>query len=159
MQEAEKIVKGVIETYAGGVYKNSGMSEVDYQMAIEAVRQALSKSFQFQLNDIKDLRPFLTRHPNNEMVKDACLHYLGDKCQRCNDGEYTVDNFLAQHKQGYVITLNPDPENPDRVCIDRTNKGFNVFELLGLLEKVQLDLIEQVRGTKKPATVTKTIIE
>lgn len=35
-------------------------------------------------NTIKDLRPFLLRHPDRQMVKESCLHYLGDKFQEFN---------------------------------------------------------------------------
>lgn len=32
-------------------------------------------------NNITDLRPYLLRHPNGEMVESSCLHYLGDDAQ------------------------------------------------------------------------------
>ena len=32
-------------------------------------------------NMIKDLRSFLLKHPDQEMVRASCLHYLGDKFQ------------------------------------------------------------------------------
>jgi len=32
-------------------------------------------------NSIKDLHPYMLRHPDKEMVRAACLHYLGDDAQ------------------------------------------------------------------------------
>jgi len=33
-------------------------------------------------NSITDLRIYLLRHPNREMVRQSCLHYLGDQFQQ-----------------------------------------------------------------------------
>lgn len=35
----------------------------------------------FDFNGIEDLRPYLLRHPDHEMVRSSCLHYLGDRFQ------------------------------------------------------------------------------
>lgn len=33
-------------------------------------------------NKITDLRHYLLRHPNSEMITASCLHYLGDDAQK-----------------------------------------------------------------------------
>lgn len=38
--------------------------------------------FEEYFNNIGDLRPLLLVHPDSEMVRAACLHYLGDKFQK-----------------------------------------------------------------------------
>jgi len=35
-----------------------------------------------EFNKISDLRPYLLCHPDKEMVRASCLHYLGDKFQK-----------------------------------------------------------------------------
>ena len=42
---------------------------------------------QFSFNNIKDLRIYLLKHPDQEMVRSSCLHYLGDKAQQDADDE------------------------------------------------------------------------
>lgn len=42
--------------------------------------------------------------------------------------------------------------------LTRTNKGFNAFELLGLMELTQADVIEQIRGEVKPDTIERKVI-
>lgn len=37
---------------------------------------------QDDFNQIKDLRKFFLAHPDKEMVKSSCLHFLGDKAQK-----------------------------------------------------------------------------
>ena len=44
-----------------------------------------------------------------------------------------------------------------KVKMTRTNEGFNVFELLGIVETIKEDLFKQVSGEIKPDIVRKHI--
>ena len=41
----------------------------------------------------------------------------------------------------------------------RNNDGFTAYELLGILERVQMDIIAQMRGIIKPDIVKRNVIE
>jgi len=56
-------------------------------------------------------------------------------------------------KQVYIITRERLPDGTWRIT--RRNIGFNVHELLGLMEESQLDIIERVRGNVKPDVVVR----
>ena len=53
-----------------------------------------------EFNAITDLRPFLLRHPDHEMVRDACLHYLGDKYQNAASAEGAEEFLTRNHISG-----------------------------------------------------------
>ena len=42
--------------------------------------------------------------------------------------------------------------------LDRRNEGFDAFELLGILEQAQMEIIEQLRGKIKPDVIKRTVI-
>lgn len=50
------------------------------------------KITQEEFNTIDDLRYYLLCHPDTNMVKTACLHYLGDEHQEleCSKKEYKI---------------------------------------------------------------------
>ena len=55
---------------------------------------------QEDFNKIPDLRPYFLRHPNDEKVRSACLHYLGDDFQRFDkhiNSESTVDATIVNY--------------------------------------------------------------
>ena len=56
--------------------------------------------------------------------------------------------------KSYTIQL----ETTDKVKLIRINDGFNPYELLGLLEQIQLDIIEQLSGDVKPDIIERNII-
>jgi len=46
-----------------------------------------------------------------------------------------------------------------KLSIRRTNKGFNSFELMGLIENSLLDIRDQIQGKVKPDIITRRYIE
>lgn len=63
--------------------------ESQYEIAETLIEQneAWSKKLFFeqlksQLIPIDDIRLLLLKHPNQEMIRECCLHYLGDKFQK-----------------------------------------------------------------------------
>ena len=54
----------------------------------------------------------------------------------------------------YTIQL----EISDKVKLIRKNNGFNPYELLGLLEQIQLDILQQLSGDIKPDIIQRNII-
>ncbi len=54
----------------------------------------------------------------------------------------------------YTIQL----ENSDKVKLIRKNNGFSPYELLGLLEQIQLDILQQLSGDIKPDIIQRNII-
>jgi len=75
MDKAKEILENVINTYSDGVYKYSRMSAVSYNMALEAVREALKTS-------------------SNPLIKSGCVcgwtgrdraHYKGQQCSVCGE--------------------------------------------------------------------------
>lgn len=42
------------------------------------IQQAIAEHEAFNFNKIIDIRNYLLRHPDQDMIKAACLHYLGD---------------------------------------------------------------------------------
>lgn len=48
----------------------------------------------------------------------------------------------------YEVTITLDENN--HLLLDRTNTGFNGFELLGLLEIIREDVMEYIKGKKQP---------
>lgn len=42
--------------------------------------------------------------------------------------------------------------------MNRTCEGFTALELMGVLEFVQLEIIEQMKGKIKPTEITRTVI-
>ena len=58
--------------------------------------------------------------------------------------------------QTYKITWT---EFEDGNCsFNRVNDGFHALELLGLLEMMQTEILEQMRGNVKPHTTVKKLI-
>jgi hypothetical protein len=49
-------------------------------------------------------------------------------------------------------------ESDKGYSIDRINDGFNVFELMGLLEHTQIEIMQQMAGKIKPTRVKRTVI-
>lgn len=56
--------------------------------------------------------------------------------------------------KSYTIQL----ETTDKVKLIRINDGFNPYELLGLLEQIQLDILQQLSGDVKPDIIERNII-
>jgi hypothetical protein len=48
----------------------------------------------------------------------------------------------------YEVTITLDENN--HLLLNRTNTGFNGFELLGLLEILREDIMKQMKGEKRP---------
>lgn len=60
----------------------------------------------------------------------------------------------------YIIHVTPDQKDEkNRLCINRINRGFNAYELIGLLEDTQLDILKQMAGGIRPDTIQRTVIE
>lgn len=51
-------------------------------------------------------------------------------------------------KKKYEVTITLDENN--KLRLDRTNTGFNGFELLGLLEIMREDIMKHIKGEKRP---------
>ncbi len=60
-------------------------------------------------------------------------------------------------KQIYVI-VRTENENGE-LHVRRVCRGFDPYELLGFLEKTQLDIIEQLKGMIRPEIITRQFID
>lgn len=40
--------------------------------------------------NVADIRTFLLEHPDQDMIKQACLHYLGDAHQKLNENNSRI---------------------------------------------------------------------
>ena len=61
---------------------------------------------------------------------------------------------MATEIKTYTIQL----EIGDKVKLIRKNNGFSPYELLGLLEQIQLDILQQLSGDVKPDIIERNII-
>ena len=43
--------------------------------------------------------------------------------------------------------------------VRRKNDGFDPFELLGILEELQLDILKQIKGEIKPTVIKREVVE
>ena len=59
-------------------------------------------------------------------------------------------------KQTYTIELTHFSDNTS--TFKRTCDGFNALEIMGALEKIQLEILAQMAGSLKP-TITKRIVK
>ena len=59
-------------------------------------------------------------------------------------------------KKTYKIEMFHDDKG---LHLERKNKGFSPWELLGLLEEVQMDIIKQLAGTIKPTIIKRKVID
>jgi hypothetical protein len=50
-------------------------------------------------------------------------------------------------------------ENDKGYSMNRECTGFTALELLGVLEFVQFEILEQMRGNIKPTSITRTIVK
>lgn len=57
----------------------------------------------------------------------------------------------------YTIVIERDKDG--KINMKRTNKGFNPFELLGWVEFIKDELLEQIAGSMKPEIVRRKYIE
>jgi hypothetical protein len=72
-----------------------------YYVFIDGVKSDAAKKYWFEefkksqegFSTLEDLRPFMLRHPNQKMVKDSCLHYLGDLSQHFSNEENIKNLF------------------------------------------------------------------
>ena len=69
-QEFIKNVRGAIKGYSPYLLLESDLESV--------IQQAIAEHEAFNFNKIIDIRNYLLRHPDQDMIKAACLHYLGD---------------------------------------------------------------------------------
>lgn len=49
-------------------------------------------------------------------------------------------------------------EDGKNYTFNSTNEGFNAFEILGILEKKKIDILEQIEGKIKPDVINRTSI-
>ncbi len=60
--------------------------------------------------------------------------------------------------QTYTISVEHDIEN-NKMHIHRKNDGFSAIELLGLCAMIQHEVLDQMRGTIKPHTITREVVK
>jgi len=61
------------------------------------------------------------------------------------------------NKKTYTLELIEHEDGGTQLI--RTNDGFDAFELLGLLELAQLEIIEQIKGNIKPDIIKRNIVK
>jgi len=59
-------------------------------------------------------------------------------------------------KRCYIMVVT---ETDGHLNIHRTNRGFNSFELMGLIENSLLDVRDQIQGKIKPDVITRKFIK
>ena len=67
-----------------------------------------------------------------------------------------IENKIVKRK----IWTFEELEHEDGMCVlNRTCEGFTVNELLGLLYRTQIDIMEQLKGEHRPDVITRTYIK
>ena len=62
-------------------------------------------------------------------------------------------------KTGKLYFILVDKDDGEKVTVNRLSRGFNPHELLGFLEWVQMEIMEQMKGTIKPDIIERTYIK
>lgn len=70
--------------------------------------------------------------------------------------EDSVSESKIIHTKSYTIRI--DTFENGKFGITRTNDGFHALELLGLLERIQFDILEQMNGNIKPDFVNRNVV-
>lgn len=80
---AESLIEQIDEKYPDEDPFDSSVGEV-FDADLKRVFDEPSEKIMDQdsFDKISDLRPFLLRHPDSNMVTESCLHYLGDDAQK-----------------------------------------------------------------------------
>ena len=68
-----------------------------------------------------------------------------------------IDKKMKEKEKRYTIQLFLDEDS--QCQLTRTNEGFNAYELLGLLERSQIDIIRQIEGLIKPDVIERKYIK
>lgn len=58
----------------------------------------------------------------------------------------------------YTIEYGEDPDKPGKMKLKRVCDGFNAFELLGVLEFIQMEILDQISGKIKPDIIERVAI-
>ena len=69
----------------------------------------------------------------------------------------TEKERLVIKKQTYTISLTYFDDGT--IVADRINDGFNAMELLGYLERVQIEIVQQMNGVIKPTRTKRKFVE
>ena len=73
------------------------------------IAQAIAEHEAFNFNKIIDIRNYLLRHPDQDMIKAACLHYLGDSYNEQKQWKSRPPfvpgspSYLCQMKDGRMV--------------------------------------------------------
>ena len=73
-----------------------------------------------------------------------------------NDAEKTPPSEEPISTKTYTIEL---IEFSEHQKLRRTNHGFNPYELLGLLERIKYEVIQQMKGEIKPEIVERIVVK
>ena len=68
----------------------------------------------------------------------------------------TKEKQIASTKKWTIEQVTYDDGS---VRLNRTNDGFSIFELFGLLKITELDIVEQAKGIVKPDIIKRTVIK
>lgn len=68
-----------------------------------------------------------------------------------------MSNKKILAKKTYTLGVTIFDDNTTE--LSRLNDGFTALELLGLLEKIQLEIMQQMSAEIKPDVIKRTIIE
>lgn len=60
-------------------------------------------------------------------------------------------------KQTYTIELAEYSDNT--TTLTRNNEGFSAYELMGLLEKIQLEILQQMAALIKPTETIRNVVK
>jgi hypothetical protein len=95
---------------------------VEVLMIEAAELYAQSKQADF-FNSIEDLRPYLLCHPDQQMIRTSCLHFLGDKYQ---DFENTIK---AKQADAWEEGYNDGISDGQSYCAGYPQKAVNPYKI------------------------------
>jgi|GEM_PF-4160891 len=99
----------------------------------------------------QDFNVYVTPSTVEDFARLAVQVLRGKDLQR-------LANIIDQNSNDklYKVTMNADSEG--KMFTNRLNMGFDSYTLLGMLNSVSADVMEQIKGNNTPDVVQKTVI-
>jgi vacuolar-type H+-ATPase subunit C/Vma6 len=106
-----------------------------------------------KLNNMDEVKLIWANMSTAKDVAELAMNVLDDKelSKLANIIDQNVNDKF------YKVTMNDDADG--KLFTTRTNMGFDSYTLLGMLNSISADVMEQIKGNNTPDVVQKTVIE
>jgi hypothetical protein len=106
-----------------------------------------------KLNKMDEVKLIWANMSTAKDVAELAMNVLDDKelSKLANIIDQNVNDKF------YKVTMNDDADG--KLFTTRTNMGFDSYTLLGMLNSISADVMEQIKGNNTPDVVQKTVIE